>query len=104
MLCPECQGFELGYRLVPAYWNKGLATEVASAWVSHSVRRLGLKDLMAFSHPENLASVRVLEKRGFVFSHQQRLMGMEATMYRLPNDYFATGSCTDKERPQPRSP
>jgi RimJ/RimL family protein N-acetyltransferase len=72
-----------------------LATEVASAWVSHSVRRLGLKDLMAFSHPENLASVRVLAKTGFVFSHSQRLMDMEAEVYRLPNDNFSSASDAD---------
>ncbi|MFZ2311230.1 MAG: GNAT family N-acetyltransferase [Methylobacter sp.] len=85
MYFPECQRFELGYRLLPGYWNKGLATEVASTWVHHYFQILGLNNLMAYTHPDNLASIRVLEKVGFKFTHQERLMGMESMVFNMPS-------------------
>lgn len=88
MYCSECRRFELGYRLSPNYWNKGLATEVASAWVQHGVQVFGLNDLMAFTHPDNLASVRVLEKVGFRFSHRAFLMRMPSRIFILPDNKF----------------
>lgn len=78
---PECQRFELGYRLLPGYWNQGLATEVASAWVRQCFQKLGFKNLMAFTHLDNLASARVLEKVGFKFNHSQQLMGMNSSVF-----------------------
>jgi ribosomal-protein-alanine N-acetyltransferase len=83
MYFPECQHFELGYRLLPEYWNKGFATEVASAWVRECFHRLDFKILIAFTHPGNLASIRVLEKVGFKFSHREYLMGMESMVYQI---------------------
>jgi RimJ/RimL family protein N-acetyltransferase len=84
MYFPECQSFELGYRLLPGYWNKGLATEVALAWVQLRFQIPGLMNLMAFTHPENAASIRVLEKVGFNFSHRDHLMGMESMVFKIP--------------------
>lgn len=83
MYFPEYQCFELGYRLLPEYWNQGLATEVATAWVQHSFQKMNHSNLMAFTHPENLASIRVLEKLGFIFSHQARLMGMNSKVFNI---------------------
>lgn len=85
MYCSECRRFEPGYRLLPDYWNKGLATEAASAWLQHGVHELGLTDLMAFTHPDNVASVRVLEKIGFRFFHRAVLMGMPSKIFTLPD-------------------
>ena len=62
---PGYQTFELGYRLLPGFWNQGIATEVATAWIRYCFQVLGLKNLMAFAHTKNLASIRVLEKSGF---------------------------------------
>ncbi|NOT12721.1 MAG: GNAT family N-acetyltransferase [Methylococcaceae bacterium] len=67
------------------FWNQGLATEVTSAWIRYSFQLLGLKNLMAFTHPKNLASIRVLEKTGFRFSHQERLMDMDSMVFNIAN-------------------
>ncbi|WP_442498061.1 GNAT family N-acetyltransferase [Methylobacter sp. sgz302048] len=91
MYCSELKRFELGYRLLPDYWNKGLATEAASAWVQHGAHALGLKDLMAFTHLDNFASIRVLEKVGFRFSHQAFLMGMPSKVFALPTSAVGCG-------------
>jgi len=63
--------FEPGDRAVTGYvlardaWGRGLATEALGAMVALAAR-LGVVELTAECHPDNRASVRVLEKQGFV--------------------------------------
>ena len=57
---------DLGLRLAQPYWGKGLATEVASVWVRAAFDDFHIDRLTAIVHPENLASIRVLEKLGFL--------------------------------------
>ena len=52
---------EIGYRLHPDYWNKGLATEAAIAVRDHAFRDLNLPRVISLIHPENIASRRVAE-------------------------------------------
>ncbi|NEJ73708.1 GNAT family N-acetyltransferase [Rhizobium phaseoli] len=56
--------FELGYSLCEAAWGKGLATEAASALAAWFLERRFASGFIAFTHPENLASQRVLAKIG----------------------------------------
>ncbi|MGZ5008363.1 MAG: GNAT family N-acetyltransferase [Methylobacter sp.] len=84
MYFPEYRSFELGYRLLPDYWNRGLATEVALTWALMRFRIPGLINLKAFAHPENIASIRVLEKVGFKFIDRADLMGMESMVFKMP--------------------
>jgi RimJ/RimL family protein N-acetyltransferase len=69
---------DLGYRLLPAYWGRGLATEAGRAVLDHGFTRLGLVRVIGLVEPEHRPSVRVLEKLGFAFagmvdSHGQSL-------------------------------
>ena len=57
---------ELGYRFHFKYWGAGMATEVAKAIVAYGLHQLGLQEINAVTHPENMASQRVLNKAGFV--------------------------------------
>jgi len=50
---------EIGYRLHPNYWNKGVATEAAQAVRDHAFRDLNLSRVISLMHPENAASRRV---------------------------------------------
>jgi RimJ/RimL family protein N-acetyltransferase len=61
----ELQEVDLGYRLVPRCWGRGLATEGALASIDYGFRVLRLPRLLGLVHPENTRSVRVLEKCGF---------------------------------------
>lgn len=72
---------ELGYRLVKARWGEGLATEVARAWMEYAFNELGLTELIAFSHPDNGASVRVMQKCGFEFLREDTISGMGVVVY-----------------------
>jgi RimJ/RimL family protein N-acetyltransferase len=55
---------ELGYRLFPAAWGRGYATEGARVLVRHAFTSLGLERVVTTTMTVNWASRRVLEKAG----------------------------------------
>jgi RimJ/RimL family protein N-acetyltransferase len=55
---------EIGWRLARAHWGKGLAIEGARALVRHGFEILRLPELVSFTVPANLRSLRVMEKVG----------------------------------------
>ena len=55
---------EIGYRLHPDYWGRGLATEAARAVRDFGFNTLGFERLISIIEPENTASIRVAEKNG----------------------------------------
>ena len=61
---------DLGYRFMKEYWGKGIATESAKACVNLGFNKLGLKRLIAMVLPENIGSIRVLEKLNFEFEKE----------------------------------
>jgi RimJ/RimL family protein N-acetyltransferase len=56
--------FELGYALRPEEWGKGYATEIAEGLRDWFFRKEIADHFIAFTHPENQASQRVLTKIG----------------------------------------
>jgi RimJ/RimL family protein N-acetyltransferase len=65
--------FELGYWLGRAYWNKGLATEAATAVLRFAFGWRALPYLRSRFITENRASARVLDKAGFLATGRERL-------------------------------
>lgn len=57
-------GIELGYRLLPATWGRGLATEGARLLVRRAFTELGIDRVVATTMTVNTGSRRVLEKAG----------------------------------------
>ena len=55
---------ELGFGTASRYRKRGYATEAASALVAWGLGRPGVKRIVAECAPDNLASIRVLEKIG----------------------------------------
>lgn len=58
---------EVGYWLVRHCWGKGYATEAVQALIRFAVSDLKLDEVVAVCHPENKASLRVLEKAGMKY-------------------------------------
>jgi len=61
---------ELGYRLSKEHWGKGLATEAAQAVKVHAFKKMGLTRLISIIEKENVASIRVAEKNGFILERE----------------------------------
>ncbi len=56
---------ELGFSIYPQHQNKGLMQELLKTGLKFGFEYMGLKTIVAHTHPENAASIRVLEKSGF---------------------------------------
>jgi RimJ/RimL family protein N-acetyltransferase len=82
----ESPDIEVGYRLMRAAWGMGFATELARAMVARGFDVLGLQRIIGVTHPDNVASQRVLLKaglsdRGFgrYYDQDLRLFAIERT-------------------------
>lgn len=62
---PKCPT-ELGYMLAKEHWGHGYMTEALEAILQYGFRALQLHRIQAWTHPDNKASARVLQKQGFV--------------------------------------
>ena len=61
---------EIGYRLRPEFWGRGLATEAGQAALRYGFECLELREIVAYTLPANKRSRRVIEKIGLVFSEE----------------------------------
>jgi len=55
---------ELGYRLLPKYWHRGLALEAAREICTYAFTVLKLKELISIIEPANTRSIRLAERVG----------------------------------------
>lgn len=59
---------EIGWRLAREHWGRGYATEAASASLRDGFERLGLKEIVSFTVPNNVRSRAVMERIGMARS------------------------------------
>ena len=55
---------EIGWRLAPAHWGKGYATEAARAALDLAFGSLALDEVVSFVVPSNVRSQRVMDRLG----------------------------------------
>ena len=77
------QEVELLYALLPAYWGRSLASEMAAAELAIGFEQLGLADVIAYTLTTNRASRRVMEKAGFSYERDIVHVGLPHVLYRL---------------------
>lgn len=76
---------EIGYRLHPDYWNRGLATEAARAVRDYAFEVLKLERVISLIHPENHASRRVTEKNGMTLEKKTTFRGVPVLVFSRKN-------------------
>ena len=74
---PEMDATDLGYRFLPQYWGKGIATESCVPILKYAFQVHNLNEVIAFVEPENPASSAVLKKLGFSFKKSAPYPGEE---------------------------
>ena len=72
---------EIAYALMPEFWRRGFATEMARA-ILDVASRLGICDVVAFTLPTNLGSRGVMEKVGFRYERDIRWANLPHVLYR----------------------
>jgi len=86
---PEVPGeVEIGYRLHPDYWNRGLITEAARAVRDHAFADLKLPRVISLVHPENIPSRRVAEKNGMKVEREITFRGFPTLVYALTREQW----------------
>lgn len=63
---------KLGYAVRFDCWGRGFATEAAGLLLNYGFRDLGLHRVTAACGPDNVGSIRVLEKLGYVYEGRLR--------------------------------
>ena len=69
---PEHQKAEIGFWLLPQYWNKGYALEALKTVMAYWKEAKGLHRLEGFVEEGNAASSKLLEKAGFQYEGTMR--------------------------------
>jgi RimJ/RimL family protein N-acetyltransferase len=55
---------EIGWRLAPEYWGKGIASEAAEAWLAHAFETLKLDEIVSYAVAINHRSTAVMRRIG----------------------------------------
>jgi len=82
---PETNEVDLGYRFMKKFWGKGYATEAASACIEYGFNKLKLPSIIGRALPGNLASIKVLEKCGMKYLHEEVVQGYLHKAYQVTN-------------------
>lgn len=72
---------ELGYRISQSFGGQGLAIEAAKTALNYGFYELKLPRIVAIVEPENIASVRVIEKLGMHYEKQTLFYGLNMSVY-----------------------
>jgi ribosomal-protein-alanine N-acetyltransferase len=72
---------EIGWRLLPEYWECGLATEAAKAVMKYGFDTFQFDRLISVTHHANRRSIRVMEKLGMAFEKSFSHKGVEVVCY-----------------------
>ncbi len=80
---------EIGWRIHRQYWRQGYAFEACQALLAHGFDALGLEEIVAFTIPENIPSIRLMQKLGMKtdpawnFVRKLGPLSLEHVLYRI---------------------
>jgi ribosomal-protein-alanine N-acetyltransferase len=77
---------EIGYRLDPEYWNRGLITEAARVVRDHGFQHWKLSRVISLIHPDNVPSRRVAEKNGMKIEKEITFRGFPTLVYAMTRE------------------
>lgn len=69
----ELPDVDIGFAFLPDFWNRGLASEAATAVLKYAQETLQLKRIVAITNPDNYASIKLLQRLGFTFERLLKL-------------------------------
>lgn len=74
---------ELGYRLHPQYWGKGLATEACVAVCKYAFTQLGMDELISIIDPKNTRSLEVAKRVGMKYLKDASFHSIPVQIYMI---------------------
>jgi RimJ/RimL family protein N-acetyltransferase len=85
---PERNEIDLGYRFIKEAWGNGYATEAAYACLKYGFEKLHLLRIVGRAMPDNIASLRVLEKCNMQFIGDEVVDDHPAKTYEALNPFI----------------
>lgn len=86
----ETGEIEVLYLLDKSHWGMGLATEAAQFSIDYAFQALNLEAVIGLTHPNNIASQRVLQKIGLIFNKEAQYFGMNLYKFLIDNQTYQT--------------
>ena len=80
---PDNSDIEISYMLDEPHWGKGFATEISQASLEYGFDKLNLKRIVAMVYPENIISIRVIEKLRMKYEKEAEYWGIKFLMYSI---------------------
>lgn len=77
----ELDEVDVGFRFLPEYWGRGLATEACTASIAFGFETIQLPRIIGLVLAENTASIRVLKKVGMCWQNTITYDGLTAELY-----------------------
>lgn len=74
---------EIGYTIIPAYWNQGYATEAARKCKEFAFENNFAESIISIIHIENIRSEMVARKNGMQFDKTTTFKGMPVNIFRI---------------------
>ena len=81
--------YDIGYRLIPRYWNKGYASESSFPSLDYGFKEMKLETIVGCAETENLASNTILKKIGLQFKEVFPYEDVMINWYELINKEYA---------------
>lgn len=72
---------DIGFAFLPDFNGKGYAFEITEATLTQAREKLGLPEIAAITSPDNLRSIRLLEKVGLTYQKKISFAGNEMLLY-----------------------
>ena len=79
----EKDEFDIGFRFFKEQWNKGYATESASACLELGFTKFKMNKIIGRAMSANIGSIKVLEKIGLKFEKKFDFDGAEGVIYSI---------------------
>jgi RimJ/RimL family protein N-acetyltransferase len=86
LLVQEVDGkeeLEVGYSIMPAWWNKGFATEAARKCIDCAFEKDLASSIISIIQVDNVESIRVAEKNGLTVDKETVYHNNRVKIYRL---------------------
>jgi RimJ/RimL family protein N-acetyltransferase len=77
---------EIGWRLLPAVWGKGYASEAARAMADFAFNVLSAPQLLSVCHQDNADSARVMQKLGMRYRGIEHWYNTDTLVYAMRRD------------------
>ena len=81
----ELHEYDLGFRFLKKHWGKGFATEASVFCLKLGFEKFKIPEIVGRVMPENLVSIKVLEKSGMIYKETRTKNGVEWLILSIKN-------------------